>query len=208
MRNEVESASGGDKKFSSLRKFNLWMALLHFGQGVAMLWLSNSFELPVMSSYLKFDLVTKSLQPNPSVLFSLKIGPMIAIFLFISSLAHLFVGTVFNSWYNKNLARGINFARWIEYSFSSSIMIVVIAMLVGIYDIGALILFVSLLMTSEWPLLDEISLMFTRAIWSKDTHQSQLDRSYLRHTGGAFDQISFSSGLLSLVGVTSVLMVT
>ncbi len=73
--------------------------------------------------------------------------------------------------------------------------------------IGALVLFVSLLMTSEWPLLDDISLMFTRAIWSKESQDSQLDRSYLRNTGGAFDQPAFSSGLLSLAGVTSVLMV-
>ena len=129
-----------NEKLESLRKFNFFMALLHFGQGVAMLWLSNGFKLPVMSSYLKFDLATRSLQPNPSTLFTLKIGPMIAIFLFLSALAHLLVGSVFNGWYNKNLARGINFARWVEYAFSSSIMIIVIAMLVGIYDIGALIL--------------------------------------------------------------------
>lgn len=129
-----------EEKLKSLRSFNLWMALLHFGQGMAMLWLSTSFKLPVMSSYLKFDVVTKSLVPNPSTLFTLKIGPMIAIFLFFSALAHLLVGTIFNDWYNKNLAKGINFARWIEYAFSSSIMIIVIAMLVGIYDIGALIL--------------------------------------------------------------------
>ncbi len=129
-----------EKKLQGLRKFNLFMALLHFGQGVAMLWLSSSFKLPVMSSYLKFDVATRTLQPNPSTLFSLKIGPMIAIFLFLSALAHLLISTVFNDWYNKNLARGINFARWIEYSFSSSIMIIVIAMLVGVYDIGALIL--------------------------------------------------------------------
>jgi len=129
-----------EEKLRKLRSFNLWMALLHFGQGVAMLWLANDFKLPVTSSYLKFDVVTKSPQPNLENLFSLKVGPLIAIFLFLSSLAHLIVGTVANNWYNKNLAKGANFARWIEYSFSSSIMIIVIAMLVGIYDIGSLIL--------------------------------------------------------------------
>lgn len=129
-----------DEKLKSLRRFNLWMALLHFGQGIAMLWLSNSFKLPVMSSFLKFDVATRTLQPNPSTLFTLKIGPMVAIFLFISALAHLIIGTVANNWYNKNLVKGINIARWVEYSFSSSIMIVIIAMLVGVYDIGALVL--------------------------------------------------------------------
>jgi len=132
--------SGDEKKLKSLKTFNLSMALLHFGQGLAMLWLSNDFSAPVMSSYLKFDIVTKTLQPSPSTLFTLKIGPLVAMFLFLSSLAHLLVGTVFNNWYNKNLAKGINVARWIEYAFSSSIMIVVIAMLVGIYDLASLIL--------------------------------------------------------------------
>ena len=45
-----------------------------------------------------------------------------------------------NNWYNQNIKKGINPGRWIEYSFSSSLMIVVIAMLVGIYDGVALML--------------------------------------------------------------------
>lgn len=128
-----------EKTFLGLRRFNLVMALLHFGQGIAMLILSSDFALPVMTSYLKFDLATQKLVPNPQSWFELKIGPAVAVFLFLSALAHLFVGTVFNSWYNKNLAKGINYARWIEYAFSSSIMIVIIAMLVGVYDIAALV---------------------------------------------------------------------
>jgi hypothetical protein len=44
-----------------------------------------------------------------------------------------------NGWYNRNLARQRNDARWIEYSLSSSLMIVVIAQLTGISDVAALI---------------------------------------------------------------------
>lgn len=128
-----------EQKLISLKKFNLLMAFLHFGQGVAMLLLSSSFSLPVTTSYLKFDAATQSLVPNTQTLFNLKIGPAVAAFLFISALAHLLVSTILNKWYNENLAKGINMARWIEYSFSSSIMIVIISMLVGIYDISALI---------------------------------------------------------------------
>lgn len=128
-----------EQKFLSLKRFNLLMALLHFGQGVAMLFLSSNFSLPVTTSYLKFDIATSSLVPNTQTLFNLKIGPTVAAFLFISALAHLLVSTVFNKWYNGNLEKGMNLARWIEYSFSSSIMIIIIAMLVGIYDISALI---------------------------------------------------------------------
>ncbi|MEI6553914.1 MAG: heliorhodopsin HeR [bacterium] len=130
-----------DKKLVRLRKFNIFMACLHAAQGVAMLILSTNFSLPVMSSYLKFELATQKLVPNPQTLFDLKIGPLVALFLFISALAHLTVSLPgINDWYNKNLVKGINVARWVEYSFSSSIMIIIIAMLVGIYDIATLIL--------------------------------------------------------------------
>jgi len=37
-------------------------------------------------------------------------------------------------WYVNNLKHGANYARWIEYAFSSSLMIVVIALLTGMYD--------------------------------------------------------------------------
>lgn len=129
-----------EEKFARLRRFNFLMFILHFIQGALMLILSKNFQLPVNGSFLRFDFLAQKLVPDPQTLFYIKIGPAIALFLFISALAHLLVSTVFNNWYNKNLARGINFARWIEYSFSASIMIVIIAMLVGIYDIAALIL--------------------------------------------------------------------
>jgi hypothetical protein len=129
-----------EQKLKKLRTFNLVMAGLHFIQGVLMLVLSNSFSLPVMSSFLKFNVATQKLVPDQQVLFDLRIGPMVAVFLFLSALAHLMVSLPgINDWYNRNLAKGINFARWIEYFFSSSIMIIIIALLVGIYDISALI---------------------------------------------------------------------
>lgn len=133
-------SKGGEQKLKKLRIFNLVMACLHFVQGILMLVLSNSFSLPVMSSFLKFNVATKSLIPNQEVLFNLRIGPLVAIFLFLSALAHLMVSLPrINNWYNRNLVKGINYARWIEYFFSSSIMIIIIAMLVGIYDISALL---------------------------------------------------------------------
>ncbi|MFX1537555.1 MAG: heliorhodopsin HeR, partial [Promethearchaeota archaeon] len=47
-------------------------------------------------------------------------------------------------WYINNLKKGINYARWYEYSLSSSVMIVIIAMLTGVYDLSALLLMFSL----------------------------------------------------------------
>jgi hypothetical protein len=129
-----------EEKLRKLKRFNLIMGFLHLAQGIVMLIVSSSFKLPVTASYLKFDVLSQKLFPSTSTLFEIKIGSAVAIFLFLSAIAHFLVATVFNGWYNKNLAKGINIARWIEYSFSASIMIVIIAMLVGIYDIASLIL--------------------------------------------------------------------
>ena len=130
-----------EQKLKKLRIFNLVMAILHFGQGIAMLLLSTDFKLPVTTSFLEFNAQTKALIPSITTIFNLQIGPMVAAFLFLSAAAHLIVSLPgVNNWYNSNLQKGINYARWMEYSFSASLMIVIIAMLVGIYDIASLII--------------------------------------------------------------------
>jgi hypothetical protein len=115
------------------------MGILHFAQGVAMLLLSNGLTLPVTGSFLEFE-PGRGLASEPRALFDLRIGPLVAAFLLISAAAHLLlVSPGIYRWYARNLQRGINHARWIEYSISSSLMIVVIAMLTGIYDVAALL---------------------------------------------------------------------
>jgi hypothetical protein len=128
-----------------LRIFNLVMFVLHALQGAAVLLLTTDFALPVTSSFVQFDPATQRLLPNLDTLFELPIGPMVAAFFFLSAIAHLAISLpTLYEWYARNLVRGINLARWIEYSVSSSVMIVVIAMLVGIYD-GVLLLMIALL---------------------------------------------------------------
>jgi hypothetical protein len=129
-----------DTTFVKLRRFNIIAACLHFVQGVVMLMLATDMKIPVTNSFLKFNPVTQSLAPDPKTWFELPLAPLVASFLFLSALAHLLVSlSGINGWYNKNLAKGANYIRWIEYSASSSVMIIVISMLVGIYDAAALI---------------------------------------------------------------------
>ena len=117
------------------------MAALHLAQGVAMLAVASAFSLPVTSSLLRMNSATNKLVAVQDELFRLRIGPLVAAFLFVSAAAHLALASPWlHRWYERNVSRGINPARWIEYSVSSSLMMVLIAMLVGIYDIAALIL--------------------------------------------------------------------
>lgn len=128
-----------DVKFKKLRTFNLAMGFLHLVQGGLILWLSNSYSLPVKETLLNSDFAT-----NTETLINLQLGPLVALFLFVSAIAHFSVSTKGYAWYVRNLKKGINYARWFEYAISSSIMIIVIAMLCGIYELSSLILIFSL----------------------------------------------------------------
>ncbi|MFN0093180.1 MAG: heliorhodopsin HeR [Dehalococcoidia bacterium] len=123
-----------------LRQWNLAMGALHFIQGVGMLALASSFALPVTAAFVVMDPESGGLEPDLRTLFDVRLGPVIASFLFLSAVAHLAVSLPRTyRWYTSNLAKGINYARWVEYSLSSSVMIVAIGMIVGIYDVAALI---------------------------------------------------------------------
>ncbi len=132
-------------KLAGLRRWNVSMGTLHLAQALAMLALASSFSLPVTSSFLRMSPVSNKLVAVPEELFRLPIAPLVAGFLFLSALAHALLASPWlHRWYERSVSRGINSARWIEYSLSSSLMMVVIAMLVGIYDIASLILIFAL----------------------------------------------------------------
>lgn len=126
--------------FSGLRKFNLVMALFHLAQGCAIVFLSRIYNLPISGSYLKFNPATQSLEPTTVQLFGLSLPMLVAVFFFLSATAHLLIATVYNKEYDEDLKKGLNKARWVEYSVSASIMMVAIALLVGIYDLMSLIM--------------------------------------------------------------------
>jgi hypothetical protein len=104
-----------------------------------MLALATAFALPVPSAFLAYDRAAGELFPDPRTLFELRIAPLVAAFLLLSAAAHWSLATFGRRWYEEELRRGMNRARWLEYSLSSSV-IVVIAMLVGIYDVASLLL--------------------------------------------------------------------
>jgi hypothetical protein len=127
-----------EEVFRGLRKFNGAMGFVHLIQGILMVALSN--ESFVTVTYNKPIYIPGSGIGSEAIsFFDVRIGPLVAIFLFISATAHFLLSTVLYEWYVEKLKKHINPARWYEYSFSASLMIVIIAMLTAIYDFGTLI---------------------------------------------------------------------
>jgi hypothetical protein len=128
--------------------WNLVCFILHLVQGVACLAAAlaveriKNFRLPITTQFLQWTSAGPGLPVRPTqVSATLGYLPFVAVtsgFAFLSAAAH---AAVLLRWrdYTNGLAKGYNRFRWYEYALSSSLMIVLIAMLFGVYDLFALI---------------------------------------------------------------------
>lgn len=114
------------------------MGIAHLLQGVVILALANDFATPVTGAFLNGP---PGEGPGAlEVLTDVRVGPFVALFLFLAAADHLLTAVPpVRGWYESGLLRGRNTARWVEYSVSASLMVVLIAMLTGISDVAALI---------------------------------------------------------------------
>lgn len=135
-----------DITLPSLRRFNWLMGALHLIQGTLMLVFSltvdkiKDFRTPLRTYFLTFDTNLMRLVTEPKEAGTLPFGILVSSFLFLSALAHFVIaapGT--NRVYNENILRGMNPFRWYEYALSSSVMIVLIANLFGVFAVDTLI---------------------------------------------------------------------
>ena len=79
------STSATERKFISLRRFNLVMGFTTRIQGVFMILVSNDTTYPIFTNYLNFDLATRSLKPNTELFYELPFGVAVSLFLLISA---------------------------------------------------------------------------------------------------------------------------
>jgi hypothetical protein len=126
-----------ERKLSRLRIWNIVVGLILAVQAALMAVLTNNFSLPVTATFMTGP-------PGSAAelhhLWDIATGWGVFTFLAISAAALLIIASpmVF-PWYKRNLLESRNYGRWIEYFFSSSIMIVLISQICGISDIAALL---------------------------------------------------------------------
>ncbi len=125
-----------ERRLKRLRIWNIAVGLVLAAQAVLVAALTNNFSLPVTAGFITGPPGT---EPEIHHLFNIATGWGVFAFLAISAVALLIIASplVF-PWYKRNLLKNRNYGRWIEYFFSSSIMIVLIAQITGISDIAAL----------------------------------------------------------------------
>jgi hypothetical protein len=123
-----------------LRRLNLLFGLAHLLQAVLFLALSNGVDLDVTAMFASGPPGSSLDSDAVEVLFAYPLGPAVALFSLLSAFFHLLIVSPWG-WhrYVTELAHRQNRFRWVEYSLSASLMIVLIAGITGITDIAALI---------------------------------------------------------------------
>jgi hypothetical protein len=77
--------------------------------------------------------------PSTTHVGSATVGYLSGVFLLLAAIDHFTVATILKKTYERQLASSRNYFRWIEYSFSASIMHVMIAMLSGVMSVQLLL---------------------------------------------------------------------
>merc|ERR1711916_278802 len=140
---EVRSAEGEmaegvtPEALDNLMWWNRGLGALHFIQAVLLYAFGYGFTITITRSFP--DGPPGSAVPPAKRLFDMDIGGMVGSFLLFAAVDHALVGTVARRWYESDLANGICRARWLEYSWSASLMMVLIAAYSGITSFVALI---------------------------------------------------------------------
>lgn len=124
-------------RLANLRKWNLSLTVLHAVQAVMILVMAGDFAITITSTFPAGPPGTRL--ETPESLFDLPIGPAVAVFLALAALDHLVTATIARSTYETDLGRGINRFRWVEYSLSATLMMILIASYSGITDIAAVL---------------------------------------------------------------------
>lgn len=134
----VPAATGvTEDRLAGLRAWNLGLAGLHLVQAVVVVLLAGAFSITVTSSIPEGPPGTAA--PAPNSLFDVPIGGAVAVFLALAALDHLVTATVLRGTYECDLRRGINRFRWVEYSVSATLMIILISFYSGITNINTII---------------------------------------------------------------------
>ena len=123
-----------------LPALNIGAGALHLVQGLAMLVLSTSVSLPVTAAFGTGPPGQPLTPPVLDELFAYPLGPAVASFLFLSAGFHFLVASPWGRpRYERELGGHRNRFRWVEYSLSASLMIVLIAGITGVTDVVALL---------------------------------------------------------------------
>jgi len=145
----VQTSSSLQPRLEHFYKWNIWLAVIFVAQAAAILLLSTTHDVTVTTNYVAPDPLLSATGQTVLVaavhrLFEVNIAFLIALFLLLAGIAHVVSASVYRKRYEAELSRGINRVRWIEYACTAALILGIVALLGGVYDISSLLMIMAL----------------------------------------------------------------
>jgi hypothetical protein len=129
-----------ESKFGRLWVYNLVAGALHVASAVAMIALGNGFAIGIGSFSIGGPPGTPVTDGTIRHVLDYRLAWATALFSMISAAFHFLLASPIGvAAYYRELRHGRNRFRWVEYSLSATLMIVLISNLTGVLDVSALI---------------------------------------------------------------------
>ncbi len=125
------------ERLAGLRRWNVGLTVLHALQAVVILVLASDFAITVTTSLPTGPPGAPA--PAPEAAFDVRVGWAVAAFLLLAALDHGLTATAARGAYESDLRRGINRFRWVEYSVSATVMVVLIGFYSGVTSLNAVL---------------------------------------------------------------------
>jgi hypothetical protein len=126
------------EQFAYLYRLNIAACIVHLASAMVIFVMTDKdAKVPLTSNATMIE--NRFAYGSPKEHARLPVGYLAGGFLLLASMNHFVTATFLKSRYEQDLQHSQNHIRWFEYSFSASIMHLMIAMLCGITDIHLLI---------------------------------------------------------------------
>lgn len=149
---------------ATLKKSHFIFAGLYALQAMILIILNKTVHIPITTNYLAYNPLLSDNgngqvvhSAGTSLLFELNISWLIITILLLLAVAHLAIATIYKKQYQSGLKANSSIIRWLMYGIVSSSMMIIIAVLSGVYDLSSLILITAVgLFVATFMIFDEL----------------------------------------------------
>jgi hypothetical protein len=170
--NKVQPGVLSSVELMQLYRWNRWLAIVHVVEGIAIFLFGTAYSVPIIANYLAVNPINSAVDNHTVLsaatrpLFNVSIPGLIAIYFLITALGHSLLTTVYRKRYEVALNRGVNLIRWIEYGVTAGLMLVLVGLMSGVYDLGSLVaIFGFMVIMNLFGLIVELTSKGSRPNW-------------------------------------------
>jgi|GEM_PF-1385757 len=159
---------------STIKKLNYWLAFLYGAQAIAIVLLGNKISVPITAQYPALDTLGSEAAGHQLVggafrhLFDMELGWAVATFLIVFATIRYMAARKTRVQDQPGTDRGVSAMRWMSFGLGGGVIVLTIALLTGIYEIGTLLaLFALTAMSAVLAFAAEVVIDRNKGMWTR-----------------------------------------